>query len=125
MLRLGGLATGSAVFTIFLPQETMAAVHQGLGLGAFPEAPLTGYLTRSLSAMYAFHGLILWCLSRDVVGYRRILVPVAWATLAMGVLLLGIDLHSDMPKWWTWIEGPGVAGFGVLLVGLTRHLERP
>ena len=51
LLRLGGVLTGSAVVAVFLPTETMVSIHQQLGLGEFPVAPITEYLTRSLSAL--------------------------------------------------------------------------
>ncbi|MFQ5528313.1 MAG: hypothetical protein ACE5GX_18915, partial [Thermoanaerobaculia bacterium] len=47
ILRIGAIVTGSAFFTMFLPEATMASVHTSLGLGEFPASPLTGYLTRS------------------------------------------------------------------------------
>jgi hypothetical protein len=120
LLRLGGIVTGSAVFTIFLPESTMAATHEGLGLGEFPAVPLTSYLARSVSAMYAFHGVILLALSTDVRRYRRLVEILAWATAAMGVALLGIDLWAPMPLWWTLCEGPTVILIGLVLVALVR-----
>lgn len=125
LLRLGGLLTGSAVLAIFLPEATMASIHQKLGLGEFPAAPLTDYLTRSLSAMYAFHGAILLALSTDIRRYQPVIVVVAWATASMGVILTGVDLWAPMPIWWALAEGPWIVLMGLALLSLTRRVQGP
>ncbi len=45
-----------ALAPVFFPQAWMAAINQAAGLGELPDTAIVGYLTRSLSAMYAFHG---------------------------------------------------------------------
>jgi hypothetical protein len=123
LLRVGAVLTGSAFFTIFLPEATMASVHENLGLGRFPASPLTNYLTRSLSAMYAFHGGLLFVLSTNVRRFQPVIVFVGWATAALGLLLLGIDLRAPMPGWWVFAEGPWVIAIGLVITGLGRRLE--
>jgi len=127
LLRLGGVITGSAIVTVFLPGDAMAEIHRNLQLGELPMMPITAYLTRSLSAMYAFHGLVLLALSLDVRRHLRVVHWVGWGTLALGVLMLGIDLQAPMPVWWTLAEGPWVVVMGLLLVWLSRRAraERP
>jgi len=125
MLRFGGVLTGSAIFAVFLPEATMASTHQKLGLGEFPVAPLTHYLTRSLSAMYAFHGVILLALSTDVRRHKSVIVVVAWATAVMGVILTGVDLWAPMPIWWTLAEGPWIVLIGLVLMSLARRVPEP
>ena len=123
LLRLGGALTGSAVLAVFLPESWMAAVHRSIGLGEFPASPLTDYLTRSLSAMYAFHGGFLLALSTNVRRFRGVIVYVGWATLVLGVLLTGIDLHAGLPAWWLWAEGPWVSVIGFVIVRLASRVE--
>ena len=125
LLRLGGVLTGSAFFTMFLPVEWMAAIHRDLGLGELPRAPITDYLTRSLSAMYAMHGAILLALSMDVRRYRPVVEVLGWATAVLGVALTAIDLHASMPLWWTLSEGPWVVVIGAVVVWLARRIEDP
>lgn len=122
LLRLGGVLTGAAIFAVFLPTETMAAIHRRIGLGELPAAPITEYLTRSLSAMYALHGVVLLALSTDVRRYRVPVIWMGWGTAVLGVLLLGIDLRAPLPLWWTLAEGPWVIAAGLLLVGLGRRV---
>lgn len=124
LLRLGGVITGMAFFTMFLPEDWMASAHEDLGLGDFPASPLTDYLTRSLSAMYAVHGGLLLVLSADVQRYRPVVVYVGWATVLLGAALTAIDLHAPMPRWWTLSEGPWVVVAGVLIIWLSRKVTR-
>ncbi len=124
LLRLGGVLTGSALVAVFLPESTMASIHRWLGLGELAPGPMTNYLTRSLSAMYAFHGGLLLVLSTDVRRFRRVIVFVGWATFALGLVLLGVDLHAGLPSWWVWSEGPWAAGIGIVLVRLAAGVRR-
>jgi len=123
LLRLGAILTGSAFFTIFLPETTMASVHESLGLGAFPASPLTNYLTRSLSVMYAFHGGLLFVLSTNVRRFKPVVLFVGWATAVLGVALLAIDLRAPMPGWWVFAEGPWVFAIGLVIAWLSRRIE--
>ena len=119
LLRFGGVLLGSAFFAMFLPDGWMASIHRWLGLGEYPDAPLTSYLARSLSAFYAFHGGLLLALSTDVRRFRPVLLFVAWATVGLGLALTLIDFHAAMPSWWAFTEGPWVALTGALLIWLT------
>jgi hypothetical protein len=123
LLRLGGVITFSAFFTIFLPVEWMASTHQSLGLGEFPRSPIVDYLARSVAAFYGFHGCLLLLVSTDPVRYRPIVSFVAAMTVVLGIMLLGIDLHAGLPAWWTAFEGPPVAVVGIALALLNRPLR--
>lgn len=123
LLRLGAVLTGSAIFTVFLPEATMASVHEGLGLGAFPAAPITTYLARSLSAMYAFHGALLFILSTDVRRFRPVIILLGWATAVLGFILFAIDLTAPMPAWWVFAEGPWVVVIGLVLARLGSQVQ--
>jgi hypothetical protein len=123
LLRLGGVVTGSAFFTIFLPEAWMASTHRALGLGEFPAAPITDYLARSVSAMYAYHGAILLALSTDVQRHLRAIRWLGWATAGMGLVLIGIDLKAGLPSWWLLLEGPWVAAIGLAIVALCRQTD--
>src|SRR5688572_16246283 len=87
LLRLGGVMTGSAFFAVLLPVEWMASIHRWLGLGEFPEAPITDYLARSTAAFYGFHGVLLLLISREPVKYRSIVWFIAFMNIAFGVIL--------------------------------------
>ncbi len=120
LLRLGGVTTLCAFFAVFLPADWMVRTHHWLGLGDFPRAPITLYLARSVSAMYAIHGLLLLALAQDVERYRPAIRILGIGTTVLGAVLLGIDWSVGMPWWWTALEGPPVAMIGLALAGLAK-----
>lgn len=102
----------------------MRATHRWLGLGEFPAAPLTDYLTRAISALYAVHGGLLLLVSTNLDRFRPIVVYLGWSNVALGLLLTGIDLHAGLPGWWTWNEGPPLTLLGFVLLYLVRAVPR-
>ena len=123
LLRLAGVLTISAFLAMFLPTDWMASTHERLGLGEFPRSPLVEYLTRSVAALYGFHGALLLLISRDPVKYRTIVQPVSVMNDAFGVMMLLIDLHAGMPWWWTAGEGLPIIVFGVVIGYLNRSVK--
>ncbi len=99
----------------------MATIHGWLGLGEFPDQPITIYLARSTSLLYAVHGaLMLDCFVRP----RTILATCTgiWMVARIiGVVMLAIDLTTPMPWYWTAIEGIPIAIAGLMIVWLYRQ----
>jgi hypothetical protein len=122
LLRIGGVVTLLALGAVFMPVEWMAATHAWLGLGEFPRSPIVDYLTRSISAFYAFHGGLLLLLSFDVRRYARVVLYVAIASIVFGLLLFGIDLHAGLPLRWTLCEGPPVVLISIAILYLVRRV---
>jgi hypothetical protein len=93
-----------------------------LGLGTLPETPIIVYLTRSLSALYAFHAGLLWIAARNVRRYAAIVTYVALALMAFGAVMLWIDLRAGLP--WLWIagEGPFTIAMGLVMFVLQRMI---
>jgi len=125
LLRLGACLTLPAFLTALLPAETMAAVHRDLGLGELQVGPVVGYMARSLSMLYGFHGGLLLLLSFDVRRLAPAIVYVGWMNVVFGAALLAIDLHAGLPAWWVAAEGPWVIVTGALLLVLVRAVGRP
>ena len=100
----------------------MAATHQWLGLGEFPRVAVVDYLTRSVAALYGFHGVLLLLVSRNPAQHRSIVWYIGLMNVFFGLLLVLIDLHACMPAFWTLAEGPPVVAFGVLVLYLSRSL---
>ncbi|MCR4413340.1 MAG: hypothetical protein NUV77_13050 [Thermoguttaceae bacterium] len=123
VLRIMAAFELAALGAVFLPTRWMAGIHAGLGLGPFPDAPLTEYLTRSLSALYAFHGAVLLFLSFHVRRHLAVVALWGWLTLVMGAGMLILDLVVGMPLGWTLAEGPSILVVGSLLVLLSRRLQ--
>ena len=123
LLRLGGVITISAFLAMFLPTDWMASTHEQLGLGEFPRSPLVEYLTRSIAALYGFHGALLLLISRDPVKYRTIVQFVAVMNIIFGAIMFVIDVHAGLPWWWTLGEGPPIIVFGVVIGYLNRSAK--
>ena len=125
LLRVSGVVMLFAFFAILLPTEWMARTHRWLGLGEFPESPLVDYLTRSISALYCIQGGLVILLSLDVRRFAPIVVYVAAAGIAFGVVMIPIDFAAGMPLYWSVGEGPFVLVLGLLTLWLARGIERP
>ncbi|MBI5397130.1 MAG: hypothetical protein HZA91_17670 [Verrucomicrobia bacterium] len=120
-LRVYGAVAGLAIFAVFMPRAWMAATHEAIGLGKFPDGAIVEYLARSLSALYAFHGGLLWLVSRDVRRYAAIIAYIAVVGIAFSLLILALDVSLQLPVWWILGEGPCVLVIsGVVLVLLAK-----
>lgn len=124
LLRTGGTVLLLATAAIFLPPGTMAAINDRLGLAPLPDVPLTYYLARSGSAHYALRGILFWLASMDLVRYRTLIVMLAASNVVFGALMLGIDLTSGMPGWWTAVEGPFIVFVGLALLALASRIPK-
>jgi len=123
LLRLFGASTLTALGAVFMPHDWMNLIHQRLGMGELPHLPIVGYLTRSISALYALHGALLIFLSVDVRRYLPLVRFLGAASVVMGVLLLGLDLAVGMPVFWTVAEGPPVVALGLVILVLARRVK--
>lgn len=117
-LRLVGVADLLAVVVVFLPTEWLAWGHEAVGLGAFPQGRIVGYLARSTSLLYGIHGATLLVLANDVVRYRALIRWYGRVIAVAGALLIGVDIAETMPVWWTVFEGTAVVGIGVMILTL-------
>jgi hypothetical protein len=122
LLRLSGVVITLAFLAVLMPGEWMVATHRALGMGELPRAPIVEYLTRSLAALYGFHGVLLLLIATDPVRYRVFVWYVAAMNVAFGTILLAIDLHAGMPLSWTLLEGPPIAFMG-LAIGLLNRAQ--
>ncbi len=124
LLRLNAVILLLALPAVFLPTEQMMLIHRWLHLGEFPSPaePLVGYLTRSLSLLYTYHGLLLLLLSFDVRRYRPVILLLGAGNLAFGISVVGIDLAVQMPWFWTLGEGLSLGINGGLLLALIRRV---
>jgi hypothetical protein len=121
LLRLSGTFTSLAFLAMLLPVEWMASIHQAVGLGEFPRAPIVDYLARSVAALYGFHGALVLLVSTNPVKYRNIVWFIAILNIVFGVMLVVIDLRAGMPLLWTLFEGPSLIAFGMVIAWLNRH----
>jgi len=124
ILRLDGAVTVLAFGAMLLPVDWVADTHRWLGLGDFPNAPVTDYLVRSVCALYGSFGVLFLLVAGDPLRYQRIVRYIGVMHIIFGVLMIPIDLHAGMPAWWTMIEGPPLVGVGVLTLFLLNRAAR-
>ena len=106
------LAVGAVILTALgtaaMPHSWMDATHRRLGLGELPDIPIVGYLTRSASLLYAWHGAILVYISFDVARHLGLLRFLAALGLVFGAFMIILDGSVGMPLSWTLFEGPSI-----------------
>lgn len=125
VLRFSGAFLLLAFAAMLLPVDWMAATHRWLGMGEFPDSPLTSYLVRSVAALYGFHGVLVLIIAGDPVRYDRIVLYAGVMDVVFGLMMLAIDLHSGMPIMWSLIEGPSLVGMGLLVLWLRKYSASP
>jgi hypothetical protein len=121
VLRFEAAVMGLAAVAVFLPTDWMAGLNDRLGLEPLPRSPLVEYLTRSLSALYAAYGSLMWVTASDVERYAGVISYMGWAAVAFGGVLAGIDLAAGMPAWWTALDAASPACGGALVLLLQRR----
>jgi hypothetical protein len=126
IMRVIGVSGLFAIPAIFLPYSWMNAIHDYVGLGELPNAPIVSYLARSLSAFYAIVSTITLFISSDIRRYRSFVKLWAIIVTVIGFVLLGIDVIAGMPTSWTVSEGPPTIATGLLVLWLQRKIaEKP
>ena len=125
LLRVNAAILLCAAPCAFLPFAWMDAVHRDhLGLGPLADAPLTRYLTRSLSLVYAMHGATILTVTLDWPRYRPLAPVIAWLHISFGCAMLAVALDSGLPGWWTAGEGPSLVLYSVVQLVLYRRASR-
>ena len=120
LMRAIGVFMLLALPAVFMSADQMAAAHRWLGLGELPEAPIVGYLARSLSLFYVVLGALFLQVAGDLRRHGPIASFLGAAFMAFGVVVTGIDLGVGMPLYWTLGEGPPAFAVGLAMVWLNR-----
>ncbi len=115
----------TALGAVVMPYEWMNLIHRELGLGELPHVPIVGYLTRSISALYALHGALLVFLANDVRRYLPVVRFLAVAGVVFGALLVGMDFAVGLPLPWTVGEGPWVMALSMVILWLSGRERFP
>ncbi len=113
-----------ATVPIFFPHTLMSQINGEIGLGELPDTAIIGYLTRSLSALYAFHGALALYLSFDIRRYLPLIKFFAAVAVVFGALLLSLDIYLGMPRAWTICEGPLIIVFYSVIWGFAVCVKR-
>jgi hypothetical protein len=124
-LRVTGVIMLSALGAVVMPFGWMNSIHLQMSLGVLPDVTIVGYLTRSISALYALHGALLIFLSYDVRRYVPVLRFLAVTDAVFGGMMLGIDRAVGMPLFWMVSEGPSIVASGLFILWLTARKRFP
>jgi hypothetical protein len=125
LLRINAGVLLLAAPCALVPFAWMDALHRdALGLGSLPDIPITRYMARSLSLVYAMHGAVILVVTLDWGRYKPLVPILALLHVGFGFAMLAVDLSSGLPWWWTAIEGPSLAGFGLLVFAVYLRTRR-
>jgi hypothetical protein len=94
-----------------------------LGMGELPRGPMIGYLTHSLSGMYAMHGAVVLVVSLDVRRYLPAVKCLAVLAVVFGIGMIVLDVMVGMPMFWILCEGPFIIVANGVLLWLLCHVE--
>ena len=94
----------------------MAAGHEWLGLGEFPNLPITVYLARSTSLLYGIHGVLMVYTSFTMQHHWRLAWLFSALHVVIGITMLVTDITAGMPLYWILGEGAPVAALGVVMM---------
>ena len=116
-----GVGLLMAVVPVFFPVSLMATFHQWLGLGDFPDAPITIYLARSTSVLYAIHGAVMFYVAWHFDRCQALVPLLGFLHVVLGLTMIGVDLNAGMPLYWTAGEGLPIALTGAAILWLYRR----
>ena len=122
LLVLFGLPAAFAVVPFLMPFSWMAAVHEKLGMGAFPERPIVDYLARYASALSAFYGLLMLLTATDVRRYAPVITLQAASTIVFAGVGSFFAWRAGMPSWWVVMDVGSCWSFCGAMLWLQRKI---
>ncbi len=122
LLRISGVILLTALIPAVMPFVWMQEIHRWLGLGELPRGPIIGYLTRSLSLMYAAHGAMICFVSFNVRRFLPFVRFLAILSIGFGSGMIVLDVAVGMPVYWIIGEGPLVIPLGIAILLLARRI---
>ena len=123
LLRVTAAVMLLAVVAVYMPRLWMAAVHQWLGLGEFPAAPIAEYLARQTSALYAVLGGAFILAAADVRRYERLITYLAITLIINSVTTFCFFLHQ-FPTYGLVGDLASAAGFAAATLTLQYRARR-
>ena len=124
MLRASGVVLLTAVIPAVMPHGWMDDIHRRMDLGQLPDMPIVGYLTRSLSALYALHGAVVFFVSLDVRRYLPVIKCLFMLGFLFGLGMVILDTAVDMPTLWVCCEGPSIIALSSIALWLASKVPR-
>jgi hypothetical protein len=124
LLRLNAAVLLLAAPCALLPFAWMDAVHRdALGLGSLSDIPITRYMARSLSLVYAMHGAVVLFVTLNWQRMRFAVPYLAGLHLIQGCVIFAIGLDAGLPWWWVAVEGPSVVAFAIVVLAVNQKVR--
>ncbi|MBN2269232.1 MAG: hypothetical protein JXN61_01375 [Sedimentisphaerales bacterium] len=125
MLRVSGVGMMFSLIFVFCPFSWMVRINGWLGMGQeLIYTPVTNYLIRTLSGMYAIIGGLFIFVSFDLPRYRDIIRFLGTIAIAAGVGVTILDAILRLPLAWTALEGPMTIALGAIILYLSKPARR-
>ncbi len=124
VLRIVAVILMTAIVPAVMPSAWMEEIPIRLGMGELPRGPMIGYLTHSLSGMYAMHGAIVFFVSLDVRRYLPVVKCLGVLAAMFGVGMIVLDVVVGMPMFWILCEGPFIIVVGGVMLWLAGRVAR-
>ena len=125
MLRVGGLGMLFALIFVFCPFSWMVRINAWLEMSEeLIYTPVTSYLIRTLSAMYAIFGVLFLFISFDLPRYRELIRFLGMISVVAGAGITILDATIGLPLAWTALEGPMTIALGAIIIYLSRTKRR-
>lgn len=122
LLFLFGLPAAFALVPMVVPFSWMAHVHEWIGMGTLPNAPIVNYLTRYSSAFSAFYGVLLLILITDVRRYAPIITYQAIAIIVLAGVTGLFAWHAGMPRWWITADIASCWGYATAVLWVQKKI---
>lgn len=125
VFRISGVGMIFALIFVFCPFSWMVRINAWLGMSEeLVYTPVTSYLIRTLSGMYAIIGVLFVFISCDLPRYRDIIRFLGTIAIAAGVGVTILDAILRLPFLWTVLEGPMTIALGAIILYLSRTKRR-
>jgi uncharacterized membrane protein len=123
LLQGFGICCCIAIVPFLMPTSWMAACHEWLGMGPFPDEAIAEYLARFSAGLCAFLGVLALLLATNVHGYAAIIRLLAISLVVLEIINLLYGLSSEMPAWWIWSDAVGAGGFATAVIYLQNKIN--
>jgi len=122
ILVLCGIACILGLPGLYIPRSWMAASHEWLGMGPFPDGPLAEYLARLCSGLYAIYGGLVLVMASDVRRFAPLIT--AQALMILGLASSGFCLAwgTGVPAWWLIGDIVSVVCYCAVVLVLQRRI---
>ena len=93
-----------AAIAMVMPLQWILSAHQWLGLGGFPDSPITEYLARATSALCVFYGGLVFMLATNVRNYLPIIRYQAIAMMILSALSAVVWVRIGLATKWAILD---------------------